>query len=34
MQCIFNMYFSFELSVDMLDYMDDILTLQAQGDYF
>ena len=25
-------YFSFELSVDMLDYMDDILTLQAQGD--
>ncbi len=25
--------FSFELSVDMLDYMDDILALQAQGLY-
>ena len=24
-------YFSFELSVDMLDYMNDILALQAQG---
>ena len=25
--------FSFELSVDMLDYMDDILALSKQGQY-